>query len=156
MFNPFSHSSDSDPQDEFMPWSEGYEIGIKLIDDDHRNLFNIANHLYRSVKGHEGHKSVEVVFEMLTNYVQEHFEREEHLLEEVGYADSEEHKRLHRGFIKAFVATKESYYVLPMAFDFDAFLEFLKHWLEDHVMEQDRKYAPFVLNDPLWNITKDM
>lgn len=141
MFNLFKSLSGSGPVADFMPWSDEYKLGIKMIDDDHRSLFNTANHLHRAVKTHEGHETVKATFDMLTKYVHEHFAREEQLMEEANYPGLDEHRRLHANFIRAFFSTKQSYIVAPKMFDFDGFLDFLKKWLINHVLVEDPKYA---------------
>ncbi len=144
MFNLFKAPSGGDADEEFMPWSDDYEIGIASVDEDHRGLFIAANNLHRAIKRREGKKAVADTFDMLTRYVHEHFAREEQMMQEAGYRGLAEHKRLHANFVQAFFSTKQSYIVAPKMFDFDGFLGFLKNWLVHHVLEEDPKYAPEV------------
>jgi len=149
MFNLFKSLTGSAADDgaDFMPWSDDYKLGIKMIDDDHINLFNTANHLHHSVKRNEGQETLKATFDMLTKYVHEHFAREEQLMEQVDYPGLDAHRRLHANFIKAFFSTKQSYIVAPNAFDFDGFLDFLKKWLVHHVLVEDPKYVRHVMKD---------
>ena len=147
MFGLFGSSSGANADADLMPWSTEYEIGIKMIDDDHRSLFETANHLNRSVRKREGHKVIEATFNMLMKYIHEHFAREEQLMLQSGFPGLEEHIRLHSVFMNAFFSTKQSYAAAPRAFDFDGFLKFLKNWLEHHVLVEDPKYVPHVQAD---------
>jgi len=144
MFKFFKSLSGTEDVGDFMPWLDEYKLGIRMVDDDHQNLFNTANHLYRSVKNHEGHETIKATFDMLTKYVHEHFEREEQLMEELKYSGLESHRALHANFIRAFFSTKQSYVVAPNMFDFDGFLDFLKKWLVNHVLVEDRKYVDLI------------
>lgn len=147
MFSWFKVPSDSDLEAEYMPWSDDYLLGIQAIDDDHRNLFNTANHLYRAVKKRQGHQTIKATFDMLTKYVQEHFAREEELMEQIDFPGLAEHRQLHAGFTQAFFSTKQSYNVAPKRFDFDGFLEFLRKWMVHHVLVEDRKFVHHVMQD---------
>lgn len=147
MFGWFKVPSDSELEVGLIPWSDEYLLGIATVDEDHRNLFNVVNHLYRSVKKREGHKTINATFDALSKYVQEHFAREEQLMDQIDFPGLEEHKRLHAGFIQAFFSTKQSYNVAPRQFDFDGFLEFLRNWLVHHVIVEDRKYVRHVMQD---------
>jgi hemerythrin-like metal-binding protein len=142
MFGMFKGREGADA--DLMPWSDDYNTGIKAIDDDHKSLFSAANHLNRAVKRREGRQVIEGTFNMLMKYIHEHFAREEQLMSEAGYVGFEEHKRLHMIFMSAFFTTKQSYTAAPRQFDFDAFLKFLKNWLEHHVLVEDIKYVPHV------------
>ena len=145
MLNLFKPRSEAGSDEGFMPWSDEYKIGIDSVDEDHQNLFNAANELYEAVRRREGHKTVMMTFNILTNYIHEHFAREEELMARAGYSGLAAHKQLHASFIQAFFSTKQSYMAAPKIFDFNGFLEFLRKWLVHHVLEEDKKYAPDVL-----------
>lgn len=148
MFDFLKSRSEAELIQEYMPWSPDYELGVKMIDDDHRQLFDASAQLYIAVKKREGHMVIKATFDMLTQYVAEHFQREEQMMREADYPDLKNHEQLHASFIQAFFSTKQSYVVAPKAFDFDGFLDFLKNWLVHHVLEQDPKYVPYVTEKP--------
>jgi hemerythrin len=147
MFGWFKAAASTGAGGDLLPWSDDYLLGIKTIDEDHRNLFEIVNRLHDAFHKRQGPQTIKITFSLLTEYVAEHFAREEQLMHQIGYPGIEEHRMLHAGFIQAFFSTKQSYIVAPKAFDFDSFLEFLRKWLVHHVLVEDRKYVHYVMQE---------
>ena len=82
-------------------WSEDYECGQPLIDDQHRELFEGANRLLQMVFEGRATELRSGVASFL-NAVQVHFDTEIELLREVGYQGTEAREELHRS--QAYVA----------------------------------------------------
>lgn len=78
-----------------LEWNKAYECGNKQIDEEHRNLFKLANTLLTAMIAHQ-EKSVcqkyieELIFEAL-----QHFKTEEKLIAEAGYPYTQEHSQIH-------------------------------------------------------------
>ena len=57
-------------------WSQDYAVGIRLIDNDHRGLFETINALHEAVQQESGEAEIGNTLNALIRYVQEHFTRE--------------------------------------------------------------------------------
>ena len=136
----------------FVTWDDGWNIGIKVVDNDHRKLFELINGLYAAtVRGHD-RKAVTKAFAGLESYVQIHFRREEQMLEKVKYDDLSAHKVQHRIFIEKLASARADFESEPDATVSTEFLGFLRDWLVKHIKAVDTRYAPTVKRKNLTNI----
>lgn len=134
-------------------WKDDYATGHALVDKDHKEIFNlVADVLESSMKGSK--EKNETAINFLAQYVVEHFGREEELMKESDYPNTDAHTKEHREFMEVAVKLKE---------DFDdggyAFGELEMHpdtmhlskvindivvgWLLIHVMGSDKEMASF-------------
>lgn len=80
-------------------WREEYNIGVKSIDREHKQLFSIINKLYELKK--EGHSSSFACKEGLAFFkahATTHFENEEKYMASINYERLEQHRKIHQGF----------------------------------------------------------
>lgn len=75
-------------------WTADLEIGVPIIDDQHRDLIALANTVL-SAFGTRSRELVEGTVRQLLSYVQLHFDSELALMHEIGYAGAEDHARQH-------------------------------------------------------------
>lgn len=125
-------------------WQESYSVGVEMIDTDHQLLVSLINQLDDAIREGGGRDTVGSVLNVLLEYTETHFGREELLMEKGGYPELAPHKREH-------VKLTDQVRVIADRFNggddssLDAeVLEFLKNWLTGHILGVDRKYAPFV------------
>ncbi len=129
---------------DFMPWSKEYKLGIRSVDNDHRELFNLVNEFERAVRGNLPQSTVEATMKALEAYVLEHFRREEKYLAAAKYPDLAVHRQHHTDLRLDFKAFQLDYTASPEDFDAQEFLNFLKEWLTDHILSEDMAYVPYV------------
>jgi hemerythrin len=77
-------------------WSRDLLIGHELIDADHQGIFETARRLQAEIMEDEPEYSIvgEVLVELI-DHTGSHFEREEALMQEIGFPAFEAHKREH-------------------------------------------------------------
>lgn len=132
-----------------MMWKEKYRIGVDLIDEQHKELFDRVSRFIQTVQ-HEGDWStkLEMVKETLAfmkDYVVTHFHDEEEFQREIDYPDYLKHKEVHEHF-------KEEVGEYAKRFDEQAYnqqlvQEFagkLMAWLIHHVGSMDQKMGAYV------------
>ncbi|MCL2203574.1 MAG: bacteriohemerythrin [Defluviitaleaceae bacterium] len=132
-------------------WKPDYETGNEAVDNDHREIFNLVENMLVSsrVKNKEKNETA-IIF--LSEYVVNHFAREEALMEESQYPDIEKHKKEHKDFLGVAVQWKEDFdnggYALgeledhPETQHLSKFIhEVLINWLTNHVMGSDMAMA---------------
>ena len=122
-----------------LEWSEAYECGESIIDEQHRELFALANATLDAMLNHA--ESVLQRLEEIIHHVQRHFADEEALLAKAGYEELEQHKRLHARL------TTQAGRLYERAVDGQCSLGELVDFLGTqvvarHMMVEDRKFFP--------------
>lgn len=77
-----------------LKWSPAFEIGIELIDAAHRKLFAMVNEIRQAIGGNEPDLCRTRV-EAFIAAAEKHFAEEEEFLDQVGYAETRQHKAYH-------------------------------------------------------------
>lgn len=126
-----------------MAWSAELELGLPLIDAQHRVLVDLANALHEGIDA-AAHDLLRIreTLESLIDYVHSHFLMEEALCRRLGYPQSELREEEHSGLtdtlaeLLARIEGRE-----PVG---DAALAFLKDWLVHHICVVDRAHSPLL------------
>jgi diguanylate cyclase (GGDEF)-like protein/hemerythrin-like metal-binding protein len=81
-------------------WQEGYESGHPVIDEEHRELFRVANVLIDAALARQNDGAEhQAALGALLEHVVRHFDHEEQILAEHDYVDLAAHKRAHAGLL---------------------------------------------------------
>jgi hemerythrin len=127
----------------FLSWHDEYSVNIQRIDAQHRRLFATANRLLDAVEGNRGREETAAALEFLIGYTRYHFAEEEVLLQRYGYENFDDHAGRHVRLLSQ-VGELEAR-MRTDAVDAVELLEFLRGWIVNHILIEDRKYAA-VLN----------
>jgi hemerythrin len=123
-------------------WSESFRVDVRLLDDQHKELFGLANTLSEligaagTIDGHDPQKRE------LFETVQKHFADEEQLMALHQYPRLSAQKSAHEGLLKMlerFISAGERR-ARPRA---STALDYLKDWLIRHTLLEDLQYRPF-------------
>ena len=131
----------------YVAWDERMATGIRSIDTDHRTLVDIVNAMHDALHKNQGRRQVESTLDALSHYVDEHFTREEHFMEQAGYPGLEDHVRQHRKLSTAVHELRDHYHKDPDAVKPGEVLDLLKSWLVDHIMGADKEYIPYLTGE---------
>jgi len=129
----------------FLSWENKYSVGIKEIDSQHQMLFNYINELHDAMKAGKSKEILDETLKKLADYAHTHFTAEEGYMSKYKYPELPEHKVEHMKFF-------EKVNDFQMKFNKSNFMtslelmDFLKQWLMHHIMETDKKYAPFLIS----------
>ncbi len=129
---------------DFYPWSNDYSVGVRLIDIDHKNLFEIINTLHAGIARGLSTGQLGIAIAGLMRYVDEHFEREENLMRDYGYPGLAQHREVHRDMIRKIYAIRKMQISRPASIDPIKFIGFLEVWLKDHIFAEDLDYVPYL------------
>ncbi|WP_320052399.1 bacteriohemerythrin [uncultured Acetobacteroides sp.] len=125
----------------FIKWSDAdYSVGIKTIDDQHKELIKYINQIYQSILDRNTKEVTIDVLGKLEDYAKFHFGFEEKIFSQIGYEFTEEHIAEHRAFTDKIKHFKDG-----MAKGHDVIFSitnYLRDWLRIHIQKEDRKYAP--------------
>lgn len=130
-------------------WDEQYSLGIKSIDDQHKELINIigtlSDLLTSAIEGQDIYDPMTEIITSLTNYTIYHFNYEEELFAKYGYEDAAAHTKEHKNLIDEienldFEAIDEDQIVYGKKI-----LRFLLSWVFKHISGTDFLYKDFLL-----------
>ncbi|MBN2087364.1 hemerythrin family protein [Candidatus Peregrinibacteria bacterium] len=121
-------------------WEKEHELGIKEIDEQHKKLIEIMNHLCETINSGKENYFVDEILDDLRDYAMAHFQTEEKYFIEFKYEDAEEHRKQHNKFFSALKLFKRD---LDIGEEHVAkeLTEFLENWLFNHMMKYDKKYV---------------
>lgn len=128
----------------FFPWSDEYSVGLRVVDNDHKDLVNTVNALHDAITSGSERSEIGRIIGTLAQYVDEHFAREEALMEANEYPDLADHKCTHRYLARQVYAIRTIFASKPQQIDPAKLLRFLRDWLTSHILEEDRKYVPYL------------
>jgi len=126
-------------------WESKYETGIELIDNQHKQLVELTNELYKACM--TGDKQLSDIFNnamhRMVDYVGHHFSTELEYQRKINYPDYHNHKLMHDKLIKDILAaakdSKEDKKFVP-----NNFVRTLTDWIFSHIAVFDKEYALYV------------
>ncbi|MBF0323506.1 MAG: hemerythrin family protein [Alphaproteobacteria bacterium] len=128
-------------------WDHSYSVGSPQLDADHQRFLDILGRVYDLWRqGQPDTVALNALFDELQSFTDEHFTREETALAAREYpvdlllAHHEMHHDLKRRVVE--FRTRHLSGQAPDRLT-DEMIRFLKHWLLDHIMNEDMKYRPF-------------
>lgn len=132
----------------YLTWTESFAIGIEDVDTDHKTLFDLVDQFHEAYARGEGNGALESVFEALLDYTENHFRREELLMERVGFPGLAEHRAAHVKLKADVLALHDRYRRGELqGEESDLCLEilaFLNNWLHFHIKEEDMRIRDFI------------
>ena len=139
-------------------WREQMSIGIKAIDADHQHLIEIINQLESTIRnppaGKNGREeSLRILFGRLRAYTREHFSREEGMQSTSHYKGLGENQEHHQKLI-AELDDLSSRFMAEIEINHpvtdEEMLQFLRHWLVDHIIKVDLKMRGHPIRAYYW------
>jgi hemerythrin len=95
------------------------------------------------MQGAQDREVVGFVLKELQQYVVYHFKAEESLMKMYNYPNMNAHKQEHEGAIKRVNKLVLDYERGLQTVDIEL-LKFLSDWIQNHILQIDRKYIPYV------------
>ena len=121
-------------------WEDKYSVGIQSIDNQHKEIFMLLNKLLEAMKmGHANDVTIQIIQE-LERYTVIHFQKEEYFFQRFNYQGSAEHITEHQNFIKKIAVLKSELNSGKMILTIEL-LNFLRDWIEHHILVIDKKYS---------------
>ncbi len=121
-------------------WSDKLIFGLPAIDDQHKQLFDLA----ATFAGNGDQIRVMKTLAILCDYVKVHFREEEELLRACRYPGLEAHRELHRQFKGMLLKLLENAKHLTLD-QIAAEVQYLINgWFYNHIMQVDVEYVDHV------------
>ncbi|MDO9170567.1 MAG: bacteriohemerythrin [bacterium] len=121
-------------------WKDDLELGLPLIDEQHRRLVDRYNELAAAYRRREADAELAHRLGVLLDCAAVHFVSEETLMEELGYVGLAEHREEHQDLLQrvrrfqTVLAEGRQTVTLPV-------LQYLQHWLLGHIRGADADFG---------------
>ena len=129
-------------------WRASYACGDQVIDEEHRELFRLANELMDIAIAEPPTDALLPALNRLMTHVVEHFDHEEEILSRLGYPDLDHHADLHRCLIEQALDLRTQ--AETGGIEFGTLVEFLfRDVVARHLLHEDRAFFPLVAQSAL-------
>lgn len=129
----------------FVEWTDNLSVGIEEIDAQHKLLVQLINRLYDETIVHQPDAQVlDNILNQLVEYTVIHFAVEESLFRIFDYPAAETHTHHHDDLKNQVLALQKKVRSGEASVNTELLL-FLKGWLQHHILEEDKLYSPFLI-----------
>jgi hemerythrin len=126
-------------------WNSSFEVGIEIIDQQHKGLFDSVEELATAVREKRSDEGVAECVAFLKGYVVEHFSTEERLMARHSYPGMANHKKRHEEFKADFIVLAKK--IAAGEIDRVASVQVQREifdWIVGHIMEEDKVLGKFL------------
>jgi hemerythrin-like metal-binding protein len=122
-------------------WTENLSTKIPSIDKQHKKLIELLNRLHDAMREGRGKEVLGTTLDELISYTKTHFTYEEELMKKANYPDLANHKKEHEQLVAKVLDLQKKYNSGSVTMTIET-LNFLKDWLNNHILVSDKKYGP--------------
>jgi hemerythrin len=124
-----------------MEWSDKYSIGVREVDDQHKEVFKRLDWLVASGANEEAE-----MLDFVVNYLATHFASEEKLMKYIDYDEIDKHTAIHRSFTRKVDVWKDTLDAKLSNHETlkTEFVGFVAGWMIEHVLSVDMRLATAV------------
>ncbi len=133
-------------------WNDGLNLGVKSVDDEHKELLEIINKLSDAIDSNKTKDTLNNIFNELEEKAIEHFKNEEALLEKCNYPYVKEHHDTHNKFTLQVPELREKLSTLNDKKSAHELISYLINWLFIHIIEED---IPLLTTSTIASTDKD-
>lgn len=123
-----------------MKWDAEYSVRVQEFDGHHQHLFKMVNDLNDAMQARKGKEVLGQVLLGLAAYTDQHFAAEEEAMKRTRFPQCLAHTQEHRQLTAKVLQFMHEYESGNVLISIDL-LNFLRDWLEKHILLTDRKYA---------------
>ncbi len=125
----------------FLEWSEALCVGVPVIDDQHARLVTLLNRIDDAVKTGQVEERIMALLDELVAFTRYHFETEERLMDQYGYADALIHQQEHGKLLEDLLSIQSQFDNASLMLSLQA----LKLWLIKHIIFSDRRLGEVLI-----------
>lgn len=135
MINPFVWRDDA------------YSVGIEIIDNQHKRLFEIGSQIYELTDDYSSYDNYDAIVKLvdeLLEYTEYHFRTEEDMFEKFNYSETESHKEEHKKFLGKLDQVDLEQMDEDQEKVMKEILMFVFIWIMEHIKVTDTMYVDFI------------
>lgn len=122
-------------------WQNQYLIGNQTVDQQHRQLFELANQLAHA----KDHQALSENAMRLYRHVREHFQAEENYMKDHAYPDYQQHVATHDLMLNKLVEVSDK--INKNEWQQQDVLKFMHEWIA-HILEEDSAIQDYFQGKP--------
>jgi hemerythrin len=123
-------------------WHDFYSVGDILLDAQHKKINDVISDLYSAITEGADNAVIKTLLDQFAFQIFSHVQHEERVLHDYKYPDLAQHKILHDN-IWQIVRVLPDHIHLSTWLDQ---LDFVKDLFIEHLLEEDKKYMPYLTN----------
>ena len=135
----------------FVVWKPEYNLGIPIIDEQHRGIVSSINSLYFGMQNKHGESMLAPIIGMVREYTRIHFDIEEDYQRKCEYPMAGHHRELHNELTKTLSAIGKDSISHRDPYEF---MDFLKKWWVNHICHKDREFLDYLWSSENYRISK--
>ena len=127
-----------------MPWTPNLSVGVALIDEQHKMLFEKADKLFEAGKNRQAKEYIGELLDFLEDYTKTHFSDEENYMRSINYPGYADQKKAHDSFTSRLAKLQSDY--KASGGDLLVILnanQLVYEWLMQHISHMDKKLGEF-------------
>jgi len=130
---------------ELITWSNKFACGIRLIDNQHKELVRLVNDMFNHVSGNDyaEYEYFNKIIQEAVLYIKTHFATEEKIMLATNFEGYADHKRKHDSFVLS-VASHINDFRYGRRVTLFSFTKFLKDWVLTHIAVMDKQYFDYL------------
>ena len=124
-----------------LQWSDDYSIGVDVIDEQHKHLFEIGNEIYELLENYlalDKYDKIALIVQELADYTKYHFKTEEELMISRKYPRFLSHKVEHDDFMQKINELDLEDIDKDQDKHIREILVFVFDWILDHILKKDK------------------
>ncbi len=126
-------------------WTPDLAVGVTIIDDQHKELFNRVNQLLEASAQGKGKEEIGKILDFLGTYTITHFGTEEKEMTRLGYGGIAAHKGEHLAFLRDFGNLARDYQQAGASTSMViAVQRRVCDWLVSHIGKSDKALGAFI------------
>ncbi len=129
-------------------WQPRFSVSIPAIDEQHKKLISLINKLHDAMLAGKGSEVQKQILDELIGYTQNHFDSEEAFLRSVQFPGFPEHRLNHEKLTREVILFRKNLEKGNAILSIDL-MEFLRNWLQNHILSEDLQYAAWVKQQKL-------
>ena len=130
------------PDPNLVTWSARYSVGIKLLDEQHKGLFNLVNEMYNHVNNNDDEEAewayFQSIIKQVVDHIKKHFATEEIIMKETKFQGYAEHKKVHDSFILSMVDIIKKFDEKKRV-PLKSLINSIKDWILTHIAIVDKQ-----------------
>ncbi|NVK18794.1 MAG: bacteriohemerythrin [Methylocystaceae bacterium] len=140
-------ANSEDWDNSLLSWHKEYSVGLRAIDEDHKQLLALTEDLITAIDEKKPTKDLQNISLTLAEFTRTHCEREEKIFLASDYSESHTHIAKHQSLIEQMNDLHEKCATPFSQQEADANVRFLKRWVLLHILLEDRKYASYIMKN---------